>query len=121
MPYELYKIVHLLSAFLLFAVAGGVALYAANGGTKEANALRKLVGILHGIALLGLLVAGFGLLARLGIGGIPGWVWAKLAVWLVIGGIATLPYKKPELGRLLLWLLPVLGAVAAYLAVYKPF
>ncbi len=121
MSYETYKLIHLISGFLLFSIAGGVALYAANGGDKAGNTLRKLVGILHGIALLGILVAGFGLLARLGIGGIPGWVWAKLVVWLVIGGIATLPYKRPQLGKVFLWLVPLLGGVAAWLAVAKPF
>jgi len=121
MPYEIYKVIHLVSAFVLFAVAGGVALFAANGGDKASNTHRKLVGILHGLALLGLLVAGFGLLARLGLGGIPGWVWAKLVLWLIIGGIATLPYKKPELGSLFLWLIPILGGLSAILAIYKPF
>jgi hypothetical protein len=121
MPYETYKIIHVLSAFFLFAVAGGVALFTANGGTKENNSLRKLAGILHGLALVGLLVAGFGLLARLGIGSIPGWVFAKLVLWLLLGGILTLPYKKPELGKLFFWLIPLLGGVAAVLAIYKPF
>ena len=121
MPYETYKLMHLISAFLLFSVAGGVALYAANGGDKAGNALRKLVAILHGIALLGLLVGGFGLLARLGIGSVPGWVMAKLVVWLLIGGIATLPYKRPALGRHFLWVLPLLGGIAAWLAAAKPF
>lgn len=121
MSYETYKVVHLLSAFILFAVAGGVALFAANGGDKAGNVHRKLVGALHGLALVGLLVAGFGLLARLGMGGIPGWVWAKLVLWLIIGGIATLPYKKPELGKVFLWLIPVLGGLAAFLAISKPF
>lgn len=121
MSYETYKIIHLVSAFVLFAVAGGVALFAANGGDKASNTQRKLVGILHGLALVGLLVAGFGLLARLGLGGIPGWVWAKLVLWLIIGGIATLPYKKPQLGSLFLWLVPLLGGLSAVLAIFKPF
>lgn len=121
MSYATYKLIHLISAFLLFSVAGGVALYAANGGDKAGNTLRRLVAILHGVALLGLLVAGFGLLARLGIGGVPGWVWAKLVLWLLIGGIALVPYRRPALGGHFLWLLPLLGGLSAWIAVAKPF
>lgn len=124
MSYETYKVIHLIGAFLLLATAGGVALHAANGGTRENNTLRKLVGALHGVALLILLVAGFGLLAKLGIKHdwiFPGWVWTKLVIWVVFAIIATLPYRKPELARLFLWLLPLLGGVSAYLAIFKPF
>ncbi len=121
MSYETYKVIHLLSAFVLFTVAGGIALYAANGGSKADNGQRKLVGILHGTALLVSLVAGFGLLTKLGLGAFPGWVWAKLVLWLIVGAIATLPYRKPELGKLFLWLMPLLGGLAAFLAIFKPF
>ena len=116
-----YKFFHVVAILTLFTVAGGTALYVANGGDKEGNQARGLVGILHGLALVIVLVSGFGLLARLGLGFDSLWVWGKLALWLAFGVLVTLPYRYPALGKPFLWLLPVVGAVAAYLALYKPF
>ncbi len=63
-----------------------------------------------------------GTLARLGVtGGFPGWVWAKLALWLVVGASAAVIKRAPGFSVHLLWLMPVLGGVGAWLAIYKPF
>jgi len=121
--YEAYKVLHLMSVLALFAVLGGVAVHAMNGGTRQTNAARRIVAALHGTALLVALIAGFGLMARLDLmrGGIPLWVWGKLVIWLIAMLLLTLPYRRPALARpLLLFGLPLLGAAAAWLAVYKP-
>lgn len=121
--YEAYKVAHLLAVLTLFAVLGGVAVHAMNGGTRESNAARRIVSSLHGTALLVAIVAGFGLVSRLDLttGGIPTWVWAKVALWLVAGGLLVLPYRKPAWARrILLFVLPLLAVTAAWLAVYKP-
>ena len=120
MSYTLYKVIHLIAIMVLFTMAGGVALHAANGGDKLSNRARGLVAALHTVALLVIVVSGFGLAARLGVG-LPYWVGAKVLLWLVIGAIAYLPYRKPELGKVFLILLPALGAIGAWLALYKPF
>ena len=120
MSYEVYKVLHVFSVILTFSVLGGLALHAANGGTRESNSMAKLTGILHGVGLLMILVGGFGLLARLGTG-FGGWVWAKIAIWLVVGASAAVIKRSPSLSRMLLWLLPVLAGVAAWLAINKPF
>ncbi|HET9133974.1 MAG TPA: hypothetical protein VFN90_06705 [Gemmatimonadales bacterium] len=121
--YEIYKVIHLFSMFLLFTILGGIALHALNGGTRETNRGRKLVGALHGIALFLILLGGFGMLARLGIvqGGLPGWIWAKLAIWVALPVIGTMPYRKPATAKAVLLALPVIGALSAYFAIYKPF
>lgn len=121
--YEIYKVIHLFSMFLLFTILGGIALHALNGGTRETNKGRKLVGALHGIALFLILLGGFGMLARLGIvqGGLPGWIWAKLAIWVALPVIGTMPYRKPATAKAVLLALPVIGALSAYFAIYKPF
>lgn len=120
-PYGIYKIAHIFGILLLFVALGGVSLHALTGGTREGNPARRLVAICHGTALVLVLVSGFGLLARIGMtGGVPGWAWAKIAIWAVLGGILVLPYRRPMLARPLLILLPALGALAAYLALYKP-
>lgn len=120
--YEAYKVLHLLAIMLLFLSFGGLALYVAAGGTRAANPHRKLIAALHGTATFLVLLGGFGLLARLGImqGGFPLWVWLKLLIWLVLGMAVILPYRRPALAKPLFLLYPVLGAVAAWAAIYKP-
>ncbi len=78
----------------------------------------------HGLGVFLILLGGFGMLARLGIvrgTSWPGWVWAKVAIWAVLSAAAFLPYRFPALARPILVLLPVLGGIAAYMAIYKPF
>lgn len=116
-----YKFFHIVAILTLFTVAGGTALYVANGGDKAGNRARSLVGVLHGLALVVALISGFGLLARLQLGFDSLWIWGKLLLWLAFGVLVTLPYRYPSLGKPFLWILPLLGALAAYLALYKPF
>lgn len=122
--YNAYKVLHLFGVLLLFVSLGGLTLHALNGGTKETNRSRKLVAISHGLALFLVVLAGFGLLVRIGVGhgaGLPGWVWGKLAIWALMGAALVIPYRKPEWARGMWLLLPVLGGAAAWLAIYKPF
>ena len=123
MSYEFYKLLHVLGILLLFVALGGVTLHAWNGGTREGNRGRKAAAMMHGLGLLLIILAGFGMIARRGYmeGGLPGWVWAKFLVWLVAGGIFYLPYRRPESAKQVFWLLPLLGVVAGYFAVFKPF
>lgn len=123
-PYEFYKVMHLVGILLLFTSLGGVAMLALRGGSdEEKKPLKKMLMIAHGFAMVIILVAGFGLMARLGMmgSGWPGWVFGKLAVWVVLGGAAALIAKKPAMGKSWYVLLPVLGGIAAWLAVFKPF
>ncbi len=123
MSYEFYKVLHVVAALLLFAAVGGVAVHALNGGTRESNAARRILATLHGLAMLVLIVAGFGLVARLDLmsGGLSPWVYGKLALWLLAGALLTLPYRRPALARPVLAAgLPLIALLAAWLAVYKP-
>lgn len=122
MSYYFYKVLHVTAVLAVFAAIGGACLHAMNGGAREGSSGRGLVNALHGIFLFVALVGGFGLLARMGMAtGWPGWVWAKLVIWLVVGGLVALPYRKPELAKPLLLSLPLLGLAASWLAVTKPF
>jgi hypothetical protein len=122
LSYEVYKVLHLGGMFLLFTVLGGIALHVLNGGTRESNGGRKLTGALHGVALFIILLGGFGMLARLGLtSGFPGWIWAKLAIWVLVPVIGTMPYRKPATAKAVLFALPLIGAVTAWVAIYKPF
>ena len=109
-----YKVAHILGVLLVF-VGFGAAL---GGGSRT-----KLASASHGIGLLIVLIAGFGALARLGIygpGSWPLWIWLKLVIWLLLGAAMTVAKRAPGAAKALWWALPVLGAAAAYLAIYKP-
>ena len=118
MPCEIYKVLHVIGLLLLFLGMGGQ-LFSAD---SERGRSPKITTILHGVGLLAMLVGGFGMMARLGIQWPwPGWLIAKLGVWLLIGAFPVavrrqlVPYGAA-------WLMAaVLGAVAAWLAIIKPF
>lgn len=121
-PYSFYKLVHLLGIFMLFLSVGGLIHHILNGGTKAANAWRKQTAITHGIGIFLILLGGFGMLARLGLSWpFPGWVMAKIAIWIAMGGMLALVYRRPQSGRFFWLLVLVLGLGAAYLAILKPF
>lgn len=116
MSYDTYKLLHFLGLFTLFLALGGVYLHAATGGESRHPA-RRLVMAVHGLGALLVLLGGFGMLARLEAGGLPAWVHPKLAIWVILAGAVALPYRFPRLARPALFLLPLLGAVAAYIGI----
>ena len=119
--YETYKLFHVLGILLIFFGLGGVAVHAAGGGQRNDNPLRKALASAHGIGLVLLLVAGFGMLARLQLSFGSGWLWGKIVIWLVLGFATMLPYRSPALARWAVVVFPLLGLAAAYLARFKPF
>jgi hypothetical protein len=119
MSYEFYKTLHLLGLACVCLSLGGIMLHAINGGSKATNSFRKGAMITHGVGLLLLLVAGFGMLAKLGIHGVPSWVGGKLVIWLALGAFVGLAYKQ-NLARKLWIIVPALVVVAILLAQYKP-
>lgn len=123
LPYTLYKVVHIVGLVLVMSTLGGLAVHAMAGGTRKTNPARGMIGALNGIGFLLILVGGFGMLARLGVmhgAGFPGWLWAKIAIWGALVVAMILPYRIPALARPMLVALPVLGGLAAYMAIYKP-
>ncbi len=118
MSYFFYKILHVFAVILLFTSLGTLAA----AGSDASGRLRRLAGIAHGVAMALILVAGFGLLARLGLfGSIPGWAWLKIGLWLLLG-LAVLPLRRRPEWAVGLWpLIPIVGGLAAWLAVAKPF
>jgi hypothetical protein len=116
-----YKNLHLLGVFMLFVALGGLMLHQINATTRE-NIWRKPVAITHGVGLLLVLVGGFGMLARLGVQWPwPGWVIAKIVIWIIFGALIAVLGRVPALAKPLWWITIILGALAAYLALNKPF
>lgn len=106
---------------MMFTALGGASVHAAAGGDKNSSS-RRIVGILHGVGATLSLVAGFGVLARLGlISGLPGWVMVKLVLWLLLAGLIVLPYRSRKIAAVIAYTLPLLGLFGAFLAIAKPF
>jgi hypothetical protein len=122
MPYEIYKIIHLTGIIMTVIALGGLSMHAILGGEKRQNPFRKPAMITHGVGLLFVLVGGFGMLARLGIHWPwPTWVIVKFAIWLTFGAAAAMVYRKPVLNHAVWWGSIVLVAMAATMAIMKPF
>ena len=105
-----YRLLHIFSMMLLFTSLGGLLLASRAGITTGVS--RKTAGMTHGIALILLLITGFGALAKTGLsnpGLWPAWLWIKALI-----------RRSPNASTLLWWILPLLGALAAYMALYKP-
>ena len=115
MSYEFYKVLHVIGALMVF-MALGSQFFAAAGS----NVARKMAVIHHGVGLLIMLVAGFGLIAKLQVG-FPGWVLVKIVLWLVLGAMLTVSRKMASNAYLWWFSTLAVGLIAAILAVYKPF
>ena len=121
MSYDFYKVLHVAGYLGVFFSLGGVVFHVASGGNRD-TAWRKGAAILHGVGLLIVFVAGFGLIAKMKLAfPWPAWIWIKIGIWLLLGLALTIPYRMPQHSRLLWIALPLLGVLATYLARYKPF
>ncbi len=126
MSFEFYRVLHIFGIVLLFCVLGGLAVFAsltrdAKAESPEHATTRKRLSMLHGIAMLVILVAGFGLMAKSGLMSTwPTWIFGKLAIFVILGGALQFVRRSGQLGRAWLILLPLVGGVAAALAVFKP-
>jgi len=124
MSLMLYRVLHLFGVALLLSSLGGLCALSAGrltGSDASADKAKRIAGMLHGIALVVVLVTGFGGLAKLGMSSSMGvWVYLKIAIWLVFGGSLVMIRRSASMAARLLWLLPILAGVAAYLAIYKP-
>ncbi len=109
----IYKFIHLAGVMGLFTVIGTLVAAHKQGWAKSAS-------MLHGISLLLIIVSGFGMVAKYHYG-FPGWIIAKLIIWVLLA--ATLPLAKRKIvpPATLLMAALVLGTAAAYLGIFKPF
>ena len=107
LSYETYKLLHVAAIFLMLSGVGGVwALKAASDGQNYPK-IRKLLMMIHGIAMFLILIGGFGTLARLGIATPwPAWIWIKVVIWIALGGLPVLLSKSSRVTKALLFLGP---------------
>lgn len=124
--YVTYKIIHYVGIFTMVSALAAFLAQTASSGTPLVRVpwAKRLV-IAHGVGLFLILLGGFGMLARLDIthqlGLLPGWIWAKLALWTVLGAAVTVAKRRPEWTGALLVVTPVLAFLAGTVALTKPF
>jgi len=120
MTFEFYKILHIIGIIMLFLGVGGAVVNSILN--TKSNPIEKFVLMNHGVGLLIIIIAGFGMLAKMG-GGMqfPGWIIIKVVIWLVMGALIMFIKKKPGLKTLWWYLALTLGTLAGYLALFKPF
>ncbi len=123
--YTVYKIIHYGGIFTAVAALGAFLTLSAAGGTPLVREpwSKRLVAA-HGAGLFLVLLGGFGMLARLEVTQgltLPGWVWAKLAIWVILGALVTLAKRRPEGAGWMLLALPALAVLAGAVALTKPF
>ena len=113
MSYEFYKVLHLIGLVTLFASLGAL--------TVIPPERRKPFIALHGTATLIMMVAGFGLIAKLGLmANMGAWLYGKMLIWVVLGATPVILRKKPDMAFSILLFSLALGAISATLAIYKP-
>ncbi len=115
MSYQFYQFIHILGAFVL--VLGYGSLLARAVLAPENKSFRVWGSIISGIGLLVILVAGFGMQAKLGIGW-PLWLNIKIVIWLLLGAVLSLINKKGEWNKALWLAVIVLAGLSAWLGVF---
>ena len=110
MNFLLIKILHLAGVFALFSSLGAILL--AGTGRKSAT-------ILHGVALILILLMGFAMLGK------PpmhhSWWMIKLGLWCFLGLAPALAKRKVLPAPVVLVLCLAAAACAAWLGIAKPF
>ena len=121
MSYQFYKVLHLAGILGLFLSLGALIMHSCHGGEKKFKG-RKMMIITHGISLLVIFVAGFGLMARLNMmgSGWPLWIYIKVGIWLALGGAVALIARKTQWAGGLFWTILTIGVLAAWVANFKP-
>ena len=110
---QFYSFLHVASAFLLVGLT-----FSAFAAPTPAR--RRTLMMSTGIAALVMLIAGFGLLAKLKYGW-PGWVIGKMVCWLVLAGMVGMAYRMPGKTGTLAGVTAAVVVAAAFLVYYKPF
>jgi hypothetical protein len=123
MPQAVYKLIHFFGLFGMVTLLAGAAMHALVGHTRAERPFGRGFAIAHGIGAFLVLLGGFGMLARLGIAqqGLPGWVYAKLVLWLALSAALILPYRGRALALSVIVGIPLLTVLGAAIALYKPF
>ncbi len=142
-PYATYKVIHYLGIFVLLTAlaarlgrsalsrsdedrsGGPAATQDTVQGRPMPDPWARRLGVIHGLALFLVLLGGFGMLARLDVthrlGLLPGWVWAKLGIWTLLGATVLVASRSAAWSTRVLLAVPALAVLAGFIALTKPF
>jgi hypothetical protein len=109
-----YRILHVLSVLLLFALT-----FSAFANPQPARKRRLLAG--SGIAAIVALVAAFGIIAKDYGNHFEGWMFVKLGVWLAVSALGGMVFRRPQKAGLFAWITAALGGIAVYMVYARPF
>ncbi|MGH8020801.1 MAG: hypothetical protein ACREIA_21445 [Opitutaceae bacterium] len=110
---QIYQILHVGGVILLFALT-----FSAFASPRPERRKRLLAAT--GILALVVLVAAFGLIAKLYNNQYTGWMIGKMIIWLAIAAFTGIAFRRPGKATLLSWLTAILGLLAVYLVYFKP-
>lgn len=115
--YELYKILHIITLFLVLVALGAV-------GTNAEIAGRKSFKVSLGIVSFLIFVAGMGLIARLGFKhgeAFPAWILTKMIAWALFNILFIILYKVKKIEMKLFVMAMCFGVLftAVYTAITK--
>jgi len=116
---HIYRVLHLSGILLLFLSLGAFIMKELTD--PDNKRFQRFLFMNHGIALIIILVAGFGKLAANMSQMASGWVLVKMVVWLVMATVVMLIHKVPKLRLPMFYVVWGFGILAAYMAVFKPF
>lgn len=118
MTLQTYHFIHLIGLIFVFIGFGGLL---SQDGARKAM-------MWHGIGLVISLVSGFGMLAKYNKMLPEGaasyytyhWVWAKFALWLVLGFLPVLAKRRVLPAKGVVLIAAIVGACLGYLGYMKP-
>lgn len=114
MSYQFYKMVHIISIVLFFAL---YALAAFKAGSKLPYKFEKKF---TGMLLIVILIGGFGLKKFAAPGEWPLWLILKMVIWFIVGiGGHSILKRFPQNAMKFFWVSVGLLTIASYLANYK--
>lgn len=109
----IYSVLHVIAGFVLVAFT-----FSAFANPRPER--RGFVMMITGVASLVMVVAGFGLQAKLHLG-FPGWLIAKIVCWLALSAMAGIAFRRPGLASIFSLVATALVAAAVFCVYMRPF
>ncbi|PTY07229.1 hypothetical protein DB347_07940 [Opitutaceae bacterium EW11] len=108
---------HVIHVFSMAALVG----YSFYAFALPAPETKKRVMMVTGIASLAMLIAGFGLISKMGYSFSAGWIWVKVACWIGLSMLPGMAYRRRERAGLFIVIALVLVLIAIAMVYFKPF
>lgn len=108
---------HVIHVFSLTALVG----YSFYAFAAPAPQTKKRVMMFTGIAALAMIIAGAGLMAKMGYSWKSGWVWIKIVCLLGLTALPGMAYRRREKAGTFIIVALLLVLIAISMVYYKPF